>query len=149
MFIELGPFKETYFLLYMLCNVLYWWILVSWNQALTSTWQDAQVQRAIGNVRDSQWGKIHFRRAFSKFLEMFQTCSASQKSFEIGHTPYKFTYFLLEMQLNLDRCPNQLSKFGELSKSALQIWLPKDSWQTPDWLPTDFGQTHTKSNSRL
>ena len=50
--------------------------------------------------------------------------------------------------LNLERCPNQLSNFGELSKSALQIWLPSDFWQTtdrlmtdsqhkPDWLPTD------------
>ena len=59
-------------------------------------------------------------------------------------------YFLLEVTpvLNLERCPNQLSNFGELSKSALQIWLPSDFWQTtdrlmtdsqhkPDWLPTD------------
>ena len=47
------------------------------------------------------------------------------------------------------------SQFGELSKSALQIWLPSDSWQTtdwlltyswltPDWLPTDFGQAYIK-----
>ena len=44
---------------------------------------------------------------------------------------------LLEMTpgLNLESHPNQLSKFGELSKSALQIWLP--SCLTPDWLPTD------------
>ena len=36
--------------------------------------------------------------------------------------------FLLEVTpvLNLERCPNQLSNFGELSKSALQIWLPSD-----------------------
>ena len=36
------------------------------------------------------------------------------------------------------------SQFGELSKSALQIWLPSDSWRTPDWLPTNFGQAQIK-----
>ena len=30
------------------------------------------------------------------------------------------------------------SQFGELSKSALQIWLPSGSWQTTDWLLTDW-----------
>ena len=67
--------------------------------------------------------------------------------------------------LNLESCPNQLSKFGyhqtpdrlltdsqqtfdrltlnlateigELLESALQIWLPSDSWPTADWLMTD------------
>ena len=39
---------------------------------------------------------------------------------------------LLEMKpgLNLESCLNQLSKFGELSKSALQIWLPSDRFLT-------------------
>ena len=32
--------------------------------------------------------------------------------------------------LNLESCPNQLSKFGELSKSAFQIWLLSDSQKT-------------------
>ena len=46
---------------------------------------------------------------------------------------------LLEMTLglNLESCPNQVSKFGELSRSALQVWLPSDSWQTPGRLLTD------------
>ena len=38
---------------------------------------------------------------------------------------------------NLESCPNQLSNFGELSKSALQIWLPSNSWQTTDRLLKD------------
>ena len=79
---------------------------------------------------------------FEKFLEMFQTCSVSQKWFRIGSAPYKFSYFLLEMTavLNLDRYSNQLSNFGELFKSALQIWLPDrlltHSWLTPKKLQT-------------
>ena len=36
----------------------------------------------------------------------------------------------------LESCPDQLSKFGELSKSAFQFWLPSDFWQTTDWLLT-------------
>ena len=49
------------------------------------------------------------------------------------------------------------SQFGELSKSALQIWrafqisspiwFPSDSWLTPDWLPTS--KTCFKANNRL
>ena len=84
---------------------------------------------------------------FEKFLEMFQTCSVSQKWFRIGSAPYKFSYFLLEMTavLNLDSspilesCSNQLSKFGYLT----------DYWHTPDWLPKNFKHTEIKPNSRL
>ena len=39
--------------------------------------------------------------------------------------------------LNLESCPNQLSKFGELSKSALQIWLLSDSQKSPHGHLTD------------
>ena len=75
---------------------------------------------------------------------MFQTCSVSQKWFEIGPTPSKFSYSLLEMMaaLNLVRWPKQLSNFGELSKSALQIWLLSDSQKSPSRL------LKTKSSSK-
>ena len=32
---------------------------------------------------------------------------------------------------------SNMSQFGELSKSALQIWFQSDSWLTPNRLPTD------------
>ena len=47
--------------------------------------------------------------------------------------------------LNLESCPNQLSKFGELSKSALQIWLPSDSQKIPHRHPMDSGHRHTSN----
>ena len=45
----------------------------------------------------------------------------------------------------LESCPNQLSNFGELSKSVLvTIRLLKDSWQTPDIFLTDSQQTSNR-----
>ena len=89
MFIELGPFKET-FCTCSACtggltsNVLYWWILMSWNQALTSKWQDAQVHRVIWKLMSeihngAKYVLEEHSHFFKKFLKMFQTCSASQK----------------------------------------------------------------------
>ena len=46
---------------------------------------------------------------------------------------------------NLESCPNQLSNFGELSKSALQftIRLLTDSWLTPNFRQTHYTQQQT------
>ena len=66
----------------------------------------------------------------------------------------------MTLGLNLESCPDQISKFGELSKSAVKIWLPSDSWQTtyrlltdswltPDWLLTDSWLTFDWSEDDL
>ena len=61
---------------------------------------------------------------------------------QLTHIKQTLRIFLeMTLDLNLESCPNQLSKFGELFKSALQIWLPFHSWLTPGWLLTSIRST--------
>ena len=58
---------------------------------------------------------------------------------------------LLEMipGLNLESCSNQLSKFGKLSKSALQIWQLSDSQKCPHRQSRDSWLTPNRFHSLI
>ena len=51
--------------------------------------------------------------------------------------------------LNLESCSNQLSKFGELSKSALQIWQLSDSQKCPHNQSRDSWLTPNRFHSLI
>ena len=105
------------------------------DRPLIDSWSTPNVlQDFFGDDSRFQFGELS-QSALQLWLQ-----SDSWLPTDFGQTQIKpNSIYLLDITpgLNLESCSNQLSKFGELLKSALQIWFQSDSWQTLDRLLID------------